>query len=62
MKHIADKPHQTGAGRILNFVQQDRQSGLHPAIQALHARPVANARDATRRVAEYARIERGHRA
>ncbi|MFT4012014.1 MAG: hypothetical protein QM682_01190 [Paracoccus sp. (in: a-proteobacteria)] len=62
MKHIADKPHRTSAGRILNFIRQDRESGLHPAVAALHARPRRDEAKADHRMQEFTRIERGRTA
>lgn len=60
-RHIADKKHEHGPGRIRNFTQQERESGLHPAITALHVRPKPVLSKDGRRVSEYARIERGQR-
>lgn len=62
MKHIADKPHATGAGRILHFTQQERESGLHPAVASLHARSRSEDAQQTHRIREFTRIERGQRA
>ncbi|MDS9466643.1 hypothetical protein RGQ15_03490 [Paracoccus sp. MBLB3053] len=63
-RHIADKTHETGSGRVRNYTRQERESAQHPSIRALHSRPkkTAGKEDAAsgRRVAEYARIERGH--
>ncbi len=59
MKHIADKIHDTGAGRVQNFTRQERESGLHPAIAQLHARPHGRDEKSDRRIAEFTRIERG---
>lgn len=59
MKHIADKPHETGAGRILHFTQQERESGMHPAVTSLHARSRNDDTQDKRRIREFARIERG---
>ena len=61
-RHIADKPHASGPGRLRNFIRQDRESGLHPAVAALHARARKSGDADNRRLAEYARIERGQRA
>lgn len=58
MKHIADKPHQTGPGRVRNFTQQERESGLHPAVVALHSRNHTRDEASDRRMAEFTRIER----
>lgn len=60
-KHIADKQHASGPGRMRNFTRHERESGLHPAIAALHSRPRIGAVSDARRVAEYTRIERGRR-
>lgn len=60
-KHIIDNTHQTGSGRVEHFTRQEREQGLHPATQALHARPKERS-DTDRRVAEFTRIERGKTA
>lgn len=62
MKHIADKPHQTGPGRVRNFTQHERETGLHPAIVALHARKHLRDDKTDRRMVEFTRIERGQKA
>lgn len=59
MKHIADKPHDTGAGRVLHFTRHERESGLHPAVASLHARPRDKDSADNRRIREFARIARG---
>lgn len=57
-KHIVDRPRSTGAARLKQFVQHDRESGLHPAVRALHSkaheRPEGNAR-----MTQFLRIARG---
>ncbi|MTH76771.1 hypothetical protein [Paracoccus aestuariivivens] len=60
-KHIADKSHETGSGRIRNFTQQEREQGMHPSVAMLHARPTRTDVQDGRRVAEFMRIDRGHR-
>ena len=45
--------------RLREFTRQERESGIHPAIQALHARPASRS-DSNRRAEEFTRIERGH--
>lgn len=60
-KHIIDNTHQTGPGRVEHFTRQEREQGLHPAIEALHARPKER-QETDRRVAEFTRIERGKTA
>lgn len=59
-KTITDRERSTGNGRLRAYVAQDRQSGLHPAIEALHRRPHERDGDESRKTAEYLRIERGH--
>lgn len=59
MKHIADKQHETGAGRVLHFTQHEREAGLHPAVASLHTRSRDEATENARRLREFARIERG---
>lgn len=44
--------------RVREFIRQERQEGLHPAIQALHARPQDRA-ETNRKAVEYSRIARG---
>ena len=62
-RHLSDKPRTTAAGRLRHFLQHERESGdIHPAIAALHARSTKATPEADRRVAEFTRIERGHRA
>lgn len=51
----------TSTGRFRHFVRQERESGIHPAIRALHARAKGEAVGQGRAV-QYARIERGHTA
>lgn len=45
--------------RTENFLRQEREGGLHPAIKELHQRPTHGDSDTNRRAVEYARIERG---
>lgn len=62
-RHLSDKPRKVGTGRLRHFLQHERETGdMHPAVFALHARRATNTPKTDRRVAEYARIERGHRA
>lgn len=60
-RHIADHGHPTGAGRVRHYLRQDRESGIHPAILRLssRARRTGDGDPGARRLAEYARIERG---
>lgn len=51
--------HEAGNSRLKNFLRQEREDGLHPAIKALHARPNSRVEDHNRRAVEYARIARG---
>lgn len=50
------------SGRFHHFVQQERESGLHPAIRALHARAKGADTGGNGRAVQYTRIERGHMA
>lgn len=59
-KSPIDQPRDAGSGRVQNYLQQDRESGIHPAIQSLHRQPHARDEETNRRAAEFARIERGH--
>ncbi|NHF73043.1 hypothetical protein [Paracoccus xiamenensis] len=58
-KTLTDHERSTGSGRLRAYVAHDRESGVHPAIEALHRRPHARDGDDGRKTAEYARIERG---
>ncbi|HMQ40868.1 MAG TPA: hypothetical protein PKC09_06285 [Paracoccus sp. (in: a-proteobacteria)] len=59
-KTVTDHERSTGSGRVRAYVSQDRQSGTHPAVTALHRRPHEREGDDSRKTSEYARIERGH--
>ncbi|MDT1060708.1 hypothetical protein RM190_02495 [Paracoccus sp. CPCC 101403] len=61
-RHIADRQHETGAGRIRNFTRQDREATIHPAIQRLLTRRKQEDAGGGRRMAEFLRIERGQNA
>ena len=61
-KHITDKPNETGPGRVRHFTQHERESGVHPAISALHSRPKQRDDEGDKRMAEFTRIERGERS
>lgn len=58
--HSDSRDLEAGASRLRNFLQHEREGGLHPAIKALHERPSTRNEDANRRAVEYARIARGH--
>lgn len=53
------KTHETGATRLREFTRQERESGVHPAVTALHSRPQTRS-DENRKATEFSRIERGH--
>lgn len=53
-----DTTAEPGATRLREFARQEREAGIHPAIEALHRRPVTRGDD-NRKAVEYARIERG---
>lgn len=57
-KQITDKPRTQGAARLREFTRHERESGTHPAIEALRSRPKMRGEE-NRRVVEYTRIERG---
>ena len=61
-KILTDRERSTANGRLRSYVAQDRQSGIHPAIEALHRRPHGRDGDESRKTSEYTRIERGHEA
>ncbi|TRW99327.1 hypothetical protein FNJ84_01245 [Paracoccus sp. M683] len=58
-KHVGDQPRDHGTARLREYTRQERESGTHPAVAALHSRPKDRSGDG-RKTAEYARIERGH--
>ncbi|MBK4218027.1 hypothetical protein JJJ17_19025 [Paracoccus caeni] len=53
------KTHESGGTRLREFTRQERESGVHPSVAALHSRPQTRS-DENRKVTEYSRIERGH--
>lgn len=57
-KHVTDQPRDTGNVRLREYTRQERESGQHPAVTALHSRP-KDREGENRKTAEYARIERG---
>lgn len=57
-KPITDQPQIQRATRLREFTRQERESGTHPAIEALRTRPKMRGEE-NRKVVEYARIERG---
>ncbi len=58
--HSEKREFEAGTSRLRNFLQHERESGLHPAIKALHERPNSRSEESNRRAVEYARIARGH--
>lgn len=56
---LTDHERSNGSGRLRAYLTHDRETGVHPAIQALHRRPHTRDGDDGRKAAEYARIERG---
>ena len=59
-RHISDHPRSQAQLRLREFTRQERESGLHPAIEALRTRPQTRDGDG-RKTAEYLRIDRGQR-
>ncbi len=59
-KHISDQPRSQAHLRLREFTRQERESGLHPAIEALRSRPQNRDGD-NRKTSEYLRIDRGER-
>ncbi len=57
---LTDHEHKTGSGRLRAYTAHERESGIHPAITALHRRPHSREDDDNRKAREYTRIERGH--
>lgn len=57
-RHISDRPHSNSGARLREFTRQERESGVHPAIQVLRTRAQARSEE-NRKAAEYVRIDRG---
>ncbi|MFV0384314.1 hypothetical protein [Paracoccus sp. (in: a-proteobacteria)] len=57
-KHVSDQPRSHSEARLREFTRQERESGVHPAIDTLRSRPKDRSADG-RKTAEFARIERG---
>lgn len=57
-RHLIDQPRGNSNTRLREFTRQERQSGLHPSVLALLARPKARTGE-NRKVVEFARILRG---
>jgi hypothetical protein len=60
-KHISDQPRSQGSTRMREFIRQEREAGIHPAIAELRTRPQTRGKD-NRKTAEYLRIDRGRTA
>lgn len=58
-KHISDQPRSQQGIRLREFARQERESGTHPAIEALRSRPQMRG-DENRKATEFLRIEREH--
>lgn len=57
-RHLGDKPRSHGSARLREYLRQERQNTPHPAILTLLTRPKGQG-PSTRKVREFARIERG---
>lgn len=57
-KHVSDQPRSNDGARLREYTRQERESGIHPSVAALHSR-AKNRDDDGRKAKEYARIERG---
>ena len=58
-RHITDHSEPQAEGtRVKTYLDIDRKKGLHPAVQALSKRPATRG-EASRKIREYTRIERG---
>ncbi len=57
-KHVEDQPRSPDHNRLREYTRQERESGMHPAIWALHSRPLMRG-SVNRKAAEYLRIARG---
>ena len=60
-KHLSDQPRSQTGARMREFARQDRESGTHPAVEALRTRP-RDRDDENRTTQEFVRIDRGHTA
>ncbi|MDO5612728.1 MAG: hypothetical protein Q4G14_05725 [Paracoccus sp. (in: a-proteobacteria)] len=60
-RHISDQHRAASTARLREFTRQERQSGMHPAIQMLRSRPQTRADDG-RKMTEFLRIARGRMA
>lgn len=56
-KHVSDQPRSQHGTRLREFTRQERESGTHPAIEALRTRPQMRG-DENRKAAQFIRIER----
>ncbi|MDP5307078.1 hypothetical protein [Paracoccus spongiarum] len=56
-KHISDQPRTQHGTRLREFTRQERESGTHPAVEALRSRPQKRGEE-NRKAAEFLRIER----
>ena len=56
---LTDQDRNAGSARLRAYLTQDREAGMHPAIQALHRRARTRDGDDGRKTVKYARIERG---
>ncbi len=59
-KHISDQPRSQAHLRLREFTRQERETGVHPAVESLRTRPQTRDGD-SRKTAEYLRIDRGQR-
>lgn len=59
MNKDAATPDKPEGSRLKNFTRHERESGLHPAIRALHSRPVSRDPAQNTRAVHYTRIQRG---
>lgn len=57
-RQITDQPQTKGTTRLREFTRHERESGTHPAIEALRSRPQMRGEE-NRMIVEFARIERG---
>lgn len=57
-KHISDQPRSHTGSRLREYTRQERESGVHPAIETLRTRPQMRGEE-NRKTSEYVRIERG---
>ena len=57
-KHISDQPRSQAHLRLREFTRQERETGVHPAVESLRTRPQTRDGD-SRKTSEFLRIVLG---